>query len=168
MGYAIPGAIGAQLGADTSSSSVVICGDGAFLMQGLEVHTAVELKLRILFVVFNNNKHGMCLTRQNLLFEGREECVSYGRVDADTLARGLGQSSELWTGRATNSAELQELLAGYAEWEGGPGVLELKLPEEEMPPFAPFLASDDKTQLAQWKILPLDDSEEPTLSQSAA
>ena len=57
MGYSIPAAIGAQLESSLETQTTVICGDGAFLMLGLEVHTAVELGLPILFVVFNNNKH---------------------------------------------------------------------------------------------------------------
>jgi len=168
MGYAIPAAIGAQLGADPFTNTMVFCGDGAFLMQGLEVHTAVELGLRVLFVVFNNNKHGMCLTRQKLLFEGREECVSYARLDADTMARGLGSDDTLWTGRATTAGELQSLLAEYAQWSGGPGVLELKLPVEEMPPFAPFLSADAKTKAADWTITKDRNQKPRKISQTAA
>ncbi len=168
MGYAIPAAIGAQLGEDPFATTMVFCGDGAFLMQGLEVHTAVELGLRILFVVFNNNKHGMCLTRQKLLFEGREECVSYARLDADTMARGLGSEETLWTGRANTPEELQSLLAEYDNWKGGPGVLELKLPVEEMPPFAPFLPADAKTCAADWKINKTRTQQPRKISQTAA
>ncbi len=168
MGYAIPAAIGAQLGEDSFTRSMVFCGDGAYLMQGLEVHTAVELGLPILFVVFNNNKHGMCVTRQKLLFDGREECVSYARLDADTLARGMGTKDNLWTGRASTTKELRDLLRDYAGWGGGPGVLELKLPVEEMPPFTPFLLADAKTKAADWKITEYNTQKPHKLSQTAA
>ena len=59
---------------------MVLCGDGAFLMLGMEVHTAVDLGLPILFVVFNNAKHGMCVTRQQVYFQSRIECASYDSV----------------------------------------------------------------------------------------
>src|SRR6185436_18776180 len=78
MGYAIAAAIGASLG--TARPAVVLCGDGAFLMGGMEIHTAVELGLPVLFVVFNNGKHGMCMTRQQLYFEGRVEASRYDPV----------------------------------------------------------------------------------------
>jgi len=84
MGYAIAGAVGAQLGSSAESRTIVVCGDGAFLMQGMEVHTAVDLGLPILFVVFNNGMHGMCVTRQQLFFDGRIEksCLDFFLVSA--------------------------------------------------------------------------------------
>jgi acetolactate synthase-1/2/3 large subunit len=142
MGYAIAGAIGAQLGDDPDRGAVVVCGDGAFLMTGLEVHTAVELGLPILFVVFNNGKHGMCVTRQQLYFAGRIESSRYDRVDVATVARGLGPVGRLWIERATTRAEVRAALDDYfAVPTRGPGVLELELPIDEVPPFAPFLAA---------------------------
>jgi acetolactate synthase I/II/III large subunit len=149
MGYAIAAAIGAQLGEEAGRRTVVFCGDGAFLMLGLEVHTAVDLGLPILFVVFNNGKHGMCVTRQNLFFEGRLECTEYSGVEVATVARGLGQADKLWVGRAGTRGELGARLAEYAALpDGRPGVLELSLICEEMPPFAPFLDGNAETYVA--------------------
>ena len=149
MGYAIAGAIGAQLGARARERSIVLCGDGAFLMLGLEIHTAVEHRLPILFVVFNNAKHGMCVTRQNVYFEGRVESSEYARVDIATVARGLGDPSSLWVGRATTSAQLRHELATYDTMGARPGVLELVLMREEVPPFAPFLDADHPTYVVR-------------------
>ena len=110
--------------------------DGAFLMEGMEVHTAVELGLPILFVVFNNGGHGMCTTRQRTFFEGREECARYGAVDIQQTARGLGTESDLWVGQASTPGELQEQLQRFSQWNWkGPAVLELVLRAEEQPPF---------------------------------
>ncbi len=146
MGYAIAGAIGAQLGETNARRSVVVCGDGAFLMLGLEIHTAVELGLPILFVVFNNQKHGMCVTRQKLFFEGRVECAEYSGVDVATASRGLGPREKLWVGRASSRGELAARLAEYdAVAAMRPGVLELCLAREEVPPFSPFLDRDAET-----------------------
>lgn len=146
MGYAIPAAIGAQLGSKAGTRTTVLCGDGAFLMLGLEVHTAVELGLPVLFVVFNNGMHGMCATRQQLLFESRIEAVQYQAVDFARIARGLGAEGKLWCGVATTNQELhQQLRDYYARAPGIPGVLDLRLLREEVPPFAPFLASDAPT-----------------------
>src|SRR5271156_2560610 len=38
-----------------SGRTVVIAGDGAFFMHGMEVHTAVQYRLPVTFVLFNNN-----------------------------------------------------------------------------------------------------------------
>jgi len=144
MGYAVAGAIGAQLGTE-GGRTIVFCGDGAFLMQGLEVHTAVQEKLPILFVVFNNGAHGMCVTRQQKLFEGRIECTQYAPVDVTTLCGGLGSDRTLWKGKAGTRQELESALQDFSEHRAGPGVLELILEREEVPPFGPFVDEDAET-----------------------
>ena len=146
MGYAIGAAIGAQLGSRRRTRTTVLCGDGAFMLAGMEVHTAVDLGLPITFVVFNNGKHGMCKTRQNVFFEGRVECSEYARPRVAQLANGFGSDRSLWTGSASTVAELHSALTDLAEWGGrGPAVLELDLSVEEMPPFAPFLGANAPT-----------------------
>ena len=145
MGYAIAAATGAQIG-QSEGRTMVLCGDGAFMMLGLEVHTAVEERLPILFVVFNNMKHGMCVTRQQLFFNGRLECTRYDEVDVSALSRGLGREEGLWVGRASSEDELREQLMTYTSFNADrPGVLELVLPVEEIPPFTPFLQKGAET-----------------------
>ena len=149
MGYSIPAAIGAQLESSLETQTTVICGDGAFLMLGLEVHTAVELGLPILFVVFNNNKHGMCVTRQQLFFEGRTEATEYNTIDIENVAKGLAKPEQLWTQSASTGSELRKALADFQNQKTKkPGVLELHLPLEELPPFSPFLPKEAKTYVA--------------------
>jgi acetolactate synthase-1/2/3 large subunit len=148
MGYAIAGAIGAQLGSLRGSRTVVFCGDGAFLMVGPEVNTAVHHRLPILFVVFNNGMHGMCVTRQQLYFEGRIEASRYPAISVADVARGLGAPDRLWVGTADTTDELREQLADYSRFADCPGVLELRIGREEVPPFTPFLSADAPTYLA--------------------
>jgi thiamine pyrophosphate-dependent acetolactate synthase large subunit-like protein len=146
MGYAIAGAIGAQLGATRPARTLVLCGDGAFLMQGLEIHTAIQYQLPILFLVFNNSMHGMCVTRQQLYFEGRVECAQYPRFSAAGVAAALGDNQSLWTRSAKSPFELTDALHEYHHhFAEGPGVLELILQHEEIPPFTPFLPADAPT-----------------------
>lgn len=143
MGYAIPAAVGAQLGGQDDRPTVVLCGDGAFLLLGLEIHTAVDLGLPILFVVFNNGAHGMCVTRQQLFFDSRIECSQYADVNVAHVARGLGNYNQLWVQSAQTRRELEQAIVSYKQWGGrGPGVLELVLRQEEIPPFTPFLPAD--------------------------
>ncbi|OZM70994.1 acetolactate synthase [Amycolatopsis antarctica] len=150
MGYSLPAAVGAQLGSDPGTRTVVLCGDGAFLMNGLELHTAVELGLPVLFVVFNNAMHGMCVTRQQVLFDSRLEAVKYAPVDVTGVARGLGTPDRLWVGGAGTLTELRERLADYHQRHlAGPGVLELRLAIEEVPPFTTLLPADEPTAVVE-------------------
>ena len=143
MGYAVAGAIGAQLGAAAGDRTVVLCGDGAFLMLGMELHTAVELGLPILFVVFNNAGHGMCVTRQQQFFDGRLEASRYPAASFVEVANGLAGRRSMWAGAAATPIELDAALDSLEEWDGqGPALLELILRREEMPPFTPFLSAD--------------------------
>ncbi|OUR87107.1 hypothetical protein A9Q81_26980 [Gammaproteobacteria bacterium 42_54_T18] len=149
MGYAIAGAIGAQLGESEPSRTTVLCGDGAFMMTGLEIHTAVDLQLPILWIVFNNNMHGMCVTRQQLYFSGRIEGNTYGSVDIATISKGFGGEERIWAKTATSLTELDALLDEYVSRRAHiPGVLELKITEEELPPFMPFVTPDAEVQKA--------------------
>lgn len=153
MGYAVAASIGVQLGG--GSRTVAVIGDGALLMNGFEIHTAVALKLPILFVIFNNGGHGMCVTRQDVFFEGRHECVTYPALEVATLARGLGSAEQLWVGRTETEGELERALEDHQRHAHLPGVLELVLRAEEMPPFAPFLPKNAPT-LTQRELLGLE------------
>lgn len=64
--------IGAAIGSAVSSKkkTYVFLGDGSFLMHGLEVHTAIQHSLPMVFFIFNNNSHGMCATRESIFLEG--------------------------------------------------------------------------------------------------
>jgi acetolactate synthase-1/2/3 large subunit len=145
MGYAVPAAIGAQLGSSSDARTMVLCGDGAFLMLGSEVNTAVHHNLPILFVVFNNGMHGMCVTRQQLYFDGRIEASRYPAVSIGDMARGFGSPDRLWVGSAGTREELCQRLWEHRALARGPGVLELRLQLEEIPPFTPFLPADAPT-----------------------
>jgi TPP-dependent 2-oxoacid decarboxylase len=63
LGFAVPASIGAQL-ADQSLRPLVIVGDGAFQMTGMELSTAIRYDLNPIVVVLNN---GIYLTEQLML-----------------------------------------------------------------------------------------------------
>lgn len=146
MGYAIAGAVGAQLG-ETAGRTLVLGGDGAFLMTGLEMHTAVDLQLPILWVVFNNNQHGMCVTRQQLYFDGRIEGNRYTQVNIAQIARGIGGPSQLWCRSVTRLSDLDQALQDYLARSPGPGLLEIKIHDPTLPPFMPFVQASSAAVL---------------------
>ena len=57
MGFAVPASIGAQL-ARPGQRAVVIVGDGAFQMTGLELSTSVRQGLNPIVIVLNNQGYG--------------------------------------------------------------------------------------------------------------
>jgi TPP-dependent 2-oxoacid decarboxylase len=57
MGFAVPAAIGAQL-ANPRLRPIVIVGDGAFQMTGMEVSTISRFALNPIIIVLNNNGYG--------------------------------------------------------------------------------------------------------------
>jgi TPP-dependent 2-oxoacid decarboxylase len=57
MGFAVPAAIGAQL-ANPMLRPIVIVGDGAFQMTGMEISTISRFALNPIIIVLNNNGYG--------------------------------------------------------------------------------------------------------------
>ena len=70
MGYALPAAIGAQMGKRDEQVWVTV-GDGGFQMNIQELATVVQEKLPLKIAVLNNGYLGMVRQWQQLFFEGR-------------------------------------------------------------------------------------------------
>lgn len=139
MGYAVCGAIGAQL-AQPQRFTLALVGDGAMLMLGSELHTAIELGLPVLWVVFNDSQHGMCTTRQRVFFDGRVNCTHYSPVDFCGMINNLAGDNAVWTGTARTQEEVSALIGDYLQQKVRlPGLLELKITREEVPPFFPLM-----------------------------
>jgi acetolactate synthase-1/2/3 large subunit len=135
MGYSFGAGIGLALG--RRRRSVVIAGDGAFFMHGLEIHTAVEYRLPVTFVLFNNNAHAMCAVRERLYFDNTH---SYNRFRLSRLGAGL---AAMFPGlQSTDVCDVKELTAALdaALKNEGPSVISIECSPDEIPPFTPFLA----------------------------
>ncbi len=70
MGFALPAAIGAQMGLPDNAVWVTV-GDGGFQMNIQELATVVQEKLPLKIAVLNNGYLGMVRQWQQLFFEGR-------------------------------------------------------------------------------------------------
>jgi acetolactate synthase-1/2/3 large subunit len=122
--------------------TAVIAGDGAFFMHGMEVHTAVHYRLPMTFVLFNNNAHGMCVTREQLFYD---DLYSYNRFRPSRLGAGL---AAMLPGLA--SIDVTDLDGFAAAMRAaldvdGPAVVSVECAADEIPPFAPFLVQLSKT-----------------------
>lgn len=136
MGYSFGAAIGMAFG--RRQRTVVIAGDGSFFMHGLEIHTAIQYRLPITVVLFNNNAHAMCLTREQLFYDDR---YSYNRFTRSNLGAGLATMFPgLPAVDVADAESLPQALAGALAADG-PAVVSIECSADEIPPFAPFLAA---------------------------
>ncbi|MFI0738201.1 thiamine pyrophosphate-binding protein [Streptomyces sp. NPDC021100] len=133
MGHSFGAGIGAAFA--TGRRACVVAGDGAFFMHGMEVHTAVEHRLPVTFVVLNNNAHGMCATRERLFFAGD---YSYNLFRPARIGDG---AAALFPGlpavTVRTAGELTAAL-GRAHATPTPALICVDVDPTEMPPFRPF------------------------------
>ncbi|MFJ5034110.1 thiamine pyrophosphate-binding protein [Streptomyces sp. NPDC088560] len=134
MGHSFGAGIGAAFA--TGRRTYVISGDGGFYAHGMEVHTAVEHDVPVTFVVFNNNAHGMCVTREQLLFEADYSYNTFKPADIAAGARAMFPSLPAVT--ATTADELRRALLTTND-RTGPALVCVQSDPDELPPFVPFL-----------------------------
>ncbi len=135
MGFAIGAGIGAAFA--TQKKVFIFMGDGSFLMNGLELHTAIEYNLPVVFVIFNNNSHAMCYTREKLYFKGD---YTYNLFKPAHYGKALGVMFPTlkFSDDISSLDSLKNSLETIADIQT-PVVLSLNLDPNEFPPFLPLL-----------------------------
>jgi acetolactate synthase I/II/III large subunit len=88
MGFALPGAIAAQL-AFPERKVVAMCGDGGFLMNVQELETAVRLKLPVIIVIWCDKEFGVIALKQIDEF-GKKAFTEFNNPDFEKLAGSFG------------------------------------------------------------------------------
>jgi acetolactate synthase-1/2/3 large subunit len=88
MGFALPGAIAAQL-AFPKRKVVAMCGDGGFLMNVQELETAVRLRLLIIIVIWCDREFGVISLKQIEEF-GKKAFTEFNNPDFVKLASSFG------------------------------------------------------------------------------
>jgi len=153
MGYSFGAGIGMAFGRAMSNGpsrrTVVVAGDGAFFMHGMEVHTAVQYRLPVTFVLFNNNAHAMCVTREQLFYD---DLYSYNRFAPSQLGAGL---ASMFPGLSSvDVADIDALPAALerAMAVDGPSVVSVECSADEVPPFAAFLNKQPANQVVEQEI----------------
>ncbi|AEV71287.1 thiamine pyrophosphate-dependent enzyme, possible carboligase or decarboxylase [Mycolicibacterium rhodesiae NBB3] len=140
MGYSFGAGIGMTFGrgADSADRTVVIAGDGSFFMHGMEIHTALQYRLPITFVLFDNHAHAMCVTREQVFYGDQ---YSYNRFGPSRLGAGLAAMfPELRSVDVDDIGALPAALAGALDVQG-PSVISIECSADEIPPFAAFLGN---------------------------
>ena len=100
MGYSFGAGIGMAFAQAYGRRTVVIAGDGSFFMHGMEIHTALQYRLPVTFVLFNNNAHAMCVTREQLFYD---DLYSYNRFGPSQPGRRTGRDVPRAARRSTCS-----------------------------------------------------------------
>lgn len=146
MGYALPAAIGARLGAP-ERQVIVVDGDGCFHMTANELAIAQRLGLELTVFVLNNRSLGMVRQWQDLFHEGRRAAVDLDHVPSPAaLAQAYGARGMVIDGQE----ELEEVVEAALEPAGGPTVVDVRIPARDdvypmVPPGEPnhaFLAEE--------------------------
>ncbi len=141
MGHASAAPVGAQL-ALPKRPVVALVGDGGFLMNGVEVATAVEYDLPVVWVVFNNAMFGLVYHGRKLYAQPIPEGLPsrYKRVDFAKMAQGLGaRGIRIDTPGQFTAGLVQDILAAKR-----PTVLDVRIDPEAVPPIHSRIKTIDK------------------------
>ena len=109
MGFGLPAAIGAKLGAP-ERTTVEIVGDGGFQMTIQELGTIMQYKVDVKIIILNNQFLGMVRQWQQLFNDKRYSFVDIQSPDFVQVAKGYGIAGQSVKDRKDLRSALQEML----------------------------------------------------------
>ncbi|GHH99516.1 thiamine pyrophosphate-binding protein [Neobacillus kokaensis] len=142
MGSGIGSAIGSQL-AEPERPVVCITGDGCFFMHGMEILTAKEYHLPILFIVMNNARLGMVYHGHALQFNRTHPSFEQEGINISAMAAAMNIPSF----RVTELRDITQDMIDNLLNGNSPAVLEVALVDNNVPPMGDrvkFLSSFGK------------------------
>ncbi len=110
MGFALPAAIGAKMGAE-DREVIAIIGDGGYQMTIQELGTIFQNKTAVKIVVLNNDYLGMVRQWQQLFFDKRYASTEMTNPDFVTIAKGYYIEAQ----RVTKREELDTAIKAMVE-----------------------------------------------------
>lgn len=125
MGFALPAAIGAKMGA-MDREVVAIIGDGGYQMTIQELGTIFQNKTPVKIVVLNNEHLGMVRQWQELFFEKRYASTVMTNPDFVKIAEGYDIKAKRVTDRKDLAAVVAEMMASKDAF-----FLEVKVEQED-------------------------------------
>ncbi|HET7665819.1 MAG TPA: thiamine pyrophosphate-binding protein [Mycobacterium sp.] len=149
MGYSFGAGVGVAFGQASARTNgdrrrrrtVVIAGDGSFLMHGMEIHTALQYRLPVTFLLFDNHAHAMCVTREQLFYD---DLYSYNRFGPSRFGAGLATMFPGLSAVDVDDIDQLPQAVRSALDTGGPSVVSVECSADEIPPFANFLGTAAK------------------------
>lgn len=131
LGAGFPTALGAKV-AHPGRPVVAITGDGGFMFGVQELATAVQFKIGVVVLVFNNNAYGNVRRDQRERFDGR--IVASDLVNPDFVK--LAESFGVGAARVTSPDQFRPALE-MALADGGPYLIDIEVPRDsEVSPWA--------------------------------
>jgi acetolactate synthase-1/2/3 large subunit len=104
----------------------------------MEIHTALQYRLPVTFLLFDNHAHAMCVTREQLFYD---DLYSYNRFGPSRFGAGLAAMFPgLNSVDVENIDQLPGALSAALETDG-PSVVSVECSADEIPPFAAFLST---------------------------
>ncbi|MBI3585403.1 MAG: thiamine pyrophosphate-binding protein [Nitrospinae bacterium] len=131
MGYGVAAAIGGKFAAP-DRPVVAIVGDGGFLMNGMEVATAVNYNKQVIWVVENNSEFGMVSHSRRLLSIPYNIGAEFKQVDFVKIAEGLGARGV----RVTKPGEINRKFMDDIIATGKSTVIDVMIDRNEVPPLS--------------------------------
>ena len=131
MGHGTVAPIGAAVG-DPTRPVVAIVGDACFTMNGMELLTAAEYDLPVLWIVENNNMHGITWHASDKVTARKRkfEAIRYRRpLEVSAIARAMGLRTWVVRGPGELGPAVQEALSRRE-----PAVIEVQVDGSISPP----------------------------------
>ncbi|NAS13090.1 biosynthetic-type acetolactate synthase large subunit [Poritiphilus flavus] len=125
MGFALPAAIGAKMGAQ-EREVVAIIGDGGYQMNIQELATIFQNKTAVKIVVLNNDHLGMVRQWQELFFESRYASTVMTNPDFVKIAEGYYIKAQRVEAREDLRSAVEEMMASDE-----PYFLEVRVEKED-------------------------------------
>jgi acetolactate synthase-1/2/3 large subunit len=149
MGFGLPAAIGAKV-SRPHDTSVLVTGDGSFMMNVQELATIKRFRLPVKIVVVDNQRLGMVKQWQQLFFNGRySETDLSDNPDFVSLAAAFAIPGH----SISRKDEVADALEAMFTWPG-PYLLHVRIDETDnvWPLVPPGAANQDMmTNLPQWE-----------------
>lgn len=139
MGFATAAAIGAKLAAG-KRPVISLVGDGSFLMNGMEVATAVNHNIPVIWVVMNNSMFGTVYHARKISRIPEGIPSRFKPADFVKIAEGLGARGI----RITDPGQINREMMDDIISSGVPTVLDVIIDPEEVPPIHSRITSLEK------------------------
>ena len=128
LGHAIPAAIGARFTVDKPTFAIL--GDGGFQMCCMEIMTAVNYKLPLTIIMFNNSTMGLIRKNQFQQYEKRFINCDFENPDYAYLARSFGINYK----RVTDESDLDDLFTNV-DCAGAINLIEIMIDKDLFPSY---------------------------------
>ncbi len=125
IGCGLPLALGAKVAAP-DRHVIALCGDGGFLLNASELATAVQERISVIAIIFNDSTFATVKKEQQRRFDGRYIATDLVAPDYLAIARGF----HAHTMRASTPEELCTAIR-LATHNDGPTVIEVPLPPKQ-------------------------------------